>query len=553
MKEIDRTIVRSPGITRVATNKNPGRLSELGVVNAGVEHITFRGKVYPTLSVGDVLKDRFVIKERIGEGGMGVVFKAIDLRRKEVRDRDENVAIKVLNPRLSQDPVLVMGLQRESKRAQNLSHPNIITVYDFDRDGDFWFLSMEYLDGQPLNDIIENMCGLGGMSVKRAWPIIRGMGKALAYAHSHGIVHSDFKPANVFITSSNEVKVLDFGIASKIERVDQNDRDKTVFRPRQYSACTPEYACSELIAGGPADPRDDIYAFGCVVYELLTGSHPYQRLSGKQINDLSLAGNRIHAPPVTGLTKKQWGLLRSALCLERAGRASDLYQWLNEFDTKTQESRMAPGTVAVITMILLTTGVWWMFTQHDTGSDIPFRESQTRKTGPPKKVEIVSIAESPVSENTRDANRNEKAKFLVPDSGFPVQSATSSDGLIHLQVEKPVYRIGDKLSVIFRLKNRGYVRINHLSASGEISELFPNPFQHDKRLDYDIDYVIPPPKAGFEIQISGPPGIDEIVAVFSESDIPKKMQIIDPKSVVAHREIPDGVSTVVLQYYVEPK
>jgi len=179
-------------------------------------------------SVGAVLKERFVIKEELGRGGMGIVFKALDLRKVEASDREAFVALKVLNIDFRDDPISLIALQRETKRAQTLSHPNIITVYDFDRDGSHVFMTMEYLKGRPLSNLIREL-PKGGMSFKQAWPIIEGMCLALAYAHKKNIVHSDFKPGNVFITRQNEAKVFDFGIASAM-----SEADATVFyaRPR---------------------------------------------------------------------------------------------------------------------------------------------------------------------------------------------------------------------------------------------------------------------------------------------------------------------------------
>ncbi|MDD2759211.1 MAG: serine/threonine-protein kinase, partial [Methylomonas sp.] len=154
----------------------------------------------PRLGVGELLKGRFQIVEILGEGGMGVVFKAVDSRKLEARSKNPYVAIKVLNPALASNPTLIAGLQRECEKAQELSHPNIITVYDFDRDGDKVFMSMEYLVGRPLTGIIRQAGDAGGIQLEKAWPIIRQMGQALAYAHKKNIVHSDFKPANVFVT-----------------------------------------------------------------------------------------------------------------------------------------------------------------------------------------------------------------------------------------------------------------------------------------------------------------------------------------------------------------
>jgi serine/threonine protein kinase len=107
-----------------------------------------------TCGIGSVINDRFVIEGILGRGGMGVVYRARDLRKEETGDRDPFVALKVLSDEFRRDPRMVIALQRESRKAQTLAHPNIATVYDFDRDGDIVYLTMEELDGQPLNDVI---------------------------------------------------------------------------------------------------------------------------------------------------------------------------------------------------------------------------------------------------------------------------------------------------------------------------------------------------------------------------------------------------------------
>ena len=310
---------------------------------------------------GSVIKNRFQILESLGEGGMGMVFKAVDIRKLEARSRNPHVAIKVLNPALARNEVLVAALQRECEKAQALSHPNIITVYDFDRDGDHVFMSMEYLAGQPLTQIIRDAGLAGGMKLERAWPIIRKMGEALAYAHKKQIVHSDFKPANVFVTDSGEVKVLDFGIASKLDHADNTDL--TVFDARLEGGHTPPYASLEMMNGGKADPRDDIYAFGLVVYELLTGQHPYQRKpASKVFFEQQREGKAPQLKPIPGLSRKQWRLLKSALELLQAQRPKNLDEWLQEFEPKSGKIYLKAGIafLSIVGLVALFALGWFL-------------------------------------------------------------------------------------------------------------------------------------------------------------------------------------------------
>lgn len=273
------------------------------------------------LTVGSIIKNRFVLQQLMGVGGMGMVFKATDLRKIEAQDKEPFVALKVLNQDFKTNPMALVSLQRETKRAQTLSHPNIIKVFDFDRDGGHVFMSMEYLEGNPLSRLIkEHPEGLG---FKQAWPLIHAMADALRHAHKKNIVHSDFKPGNVFIDVNGEVRVLDFGIACAIGRSDKDHQDATVFNARSLGAFTPSYASLEQLHNSDPDQRDDIYALACVSYELLTGKHPYGRLSAEKAQEVNL-----EVKPVAQLSRRQWKGLQKALAFEQEKRTATIDQFI---------------------------------------------------------------------------------------------------------------------------------------------------------------------------------------------------------------------------------
>jgi predicted Ser/Thr protein kinase len=284
--------------------------------------------------VGDTLNGRFVLEECIGFGGMGTVYKALDLRKLEASDRKPYIAIKVLNVQFQGHPKSLISLQREARKAQSLAHPNIVSVYDFDRDGSMVYLTMEYLEGKPLSQLLRAP-NYRGMPFAEAIKIVSGMGKALAYAHERGFVHCDFKPANVILTESGGVKVIDFGIARVFQKAEE-DADVTVFDPGSLGALTPAYASPEMLESREPDPRDDIYALGCIAYELLTGRHPFNRLSATQARD---AGMRPHRPP--GLDHHQWRALRCALAFERNARTPSVTRFLEEISYRNPMLRPA--------------------------------------------------------------------------------------------------------------------------------------------------------------------------------------------------------------------
>ncbi len=268
------------------------------------------------LRAGDVLANRFVIDEKIGSGGMGSVFKARDLRREEAQDRRPYVAVKTLNVDLLQREDSLKILQREARKAQSLSHPNIVRVYDFDRDGQIMFVTMALLEGRSLEAMIRAN-GLTGTSLQAALPILGQVASALEFAHGEGIVHSDLKPANIFVLNNGRVKVIDFGIARAVPTPGLLTMDRTTFDIQALGALTPAYASPEMIDGLAPDPRDDVFAFACITYELLTGMHPFGKTPA-----LAARNANLRPKKPAQLSASQWQALQSGLELGRSKRAA---------------------------------------------------------------------------------------------------------------------------------------------------------------------------------------------------------------------------------------
>jgi serine/threonine protein kinase len=317
----------------------------------------------PVPGAGSVINNRFVLEESIGTGGMGTVFKARDLRKVEAQDRNPHVAIKILNEEFRRHPQSLQALQRESRKTQKLAHPNIVTVYDFDRDGANVYMVMELLEGEPLDRLIKRNEGIG-LGVKEALRLTQGICRAMAYAHEQGIVHADFKPANAFLTRDNVIKVLDFGIARAVKHSEQVSGVMTVFDPGTLGALTPAYAGCEVIEGEESDPRDDIYAIACVAYEFIAGRHPFDRLSAAQARDAGV----IPAPP-PGLSKRQWRTLRRGLAFRRDQRPKSV----PEFFDGLRPLRRLPAVyaagggaaiAAVVVLFMLVSGQIQKYHEH---------------------------------------------------------------------------------------------------------------------------------------------------------------------------------------------
>ena len=290
-----------------------------------------------SVGVGDVIRDRFVLEAELGAGGMGRVFKALDLRRQEARDRHPHVAVKLLTQSFRQHPASFVALQREARRAQTLAHPNIISVFDFDRVGSLVYLIMEYLCGHTLNDILLQP-GFSGLGFQNAMQIIGPVGQALTFAHDHGIVHSDLKPSNIFLTDDGRVKVIDFGIARAFRLPDAADGDATLFDASSLRAFSPLYASPELIDGDEADPRDDVFSLACITYELVSGKHPFGRRSA------AIARSISHEPQkLVNLSRPQWGALRKGLSFSRAERTASVEGLLTGLNPRPRRTNRRPA------------------------------------------------------------------------------------------------------------------------------------------------------------------------------------------------------------------
>lgn len=301
---------------RTAARKKPQRRKRKKTTTARKTRKELRG--------GDTLNDRFVLEATLKRGGMGTVFKALDKRRLEVDARTVYVAIKALNLELSLHPDALRALQHEAFQAQSLSHPNIVNVFDFDRDGDIAFITMELLEGETLASLMKRIKP-EVLPRDKSMALISDMAAGLAYAHERGILHADFKPANVYVMKDGSAKVLDFGVARALDAGRGHGNGGSEFDPGTLGGKTPAYATKETLEGRDPDPRDDVYALACVAYQLLSGRHPFGDLSAKEAQEKEITPSRIK-----GLKRRQWRGLAGGLALERDHRTPSVTQLLEE-------------------------------------------------------------------------------------------------------------------------------------------------------------------------------------------------------------------------------
>ena len=211
--------------------------------------------------VANSFSDRYEIERGIARGGMAQVY----LARDQLLDR--LVAVKVLFPEFARDPSFVERFRREAQAAANLSHPNIVAIYDWGQERGTYFIVMEYIEGRSLRDLIH---ADGPLAPAQSAEIGAEIAEALAFAHRSGVVHRDIKPGNVLLTETGRVKVTDFGIA----RATQADTKEALTQTGAVMG-TATYFSPEQAQGLPVDGRSDVYSLGVVLYEMLSGEPPF--------------------------------------------------------------------------------------------------------------------------------------------------------------------------------------------------------------------------------------------------------------------------------------
>jgi serine/threonine protein kinase len=310
---------------------------------------------------GTTLRGRYRIAGVLGRGGMGTVFEAIDQHRLETPPPGQHIAIKVLNSAMAERSELLDALRMEFQHLQLLAHPNIVRVYDFDRDASVAFFTMERLHGILLAQVLaERKLPL---EHARALTVIQEVGSALVHAHSRGVVHGDVNPRNIFITSRGDVRVLDFGASRKLASKKLPPNPGT---PRPYA--TPDFASCEVLSGQPADARDDVFSLACVAYLLFSGHHPFPQNTALEARAAGAA-----PPKLSQLNAGQWQALQDGLHWEREQRPADMASWLAQLELRGAGSAppvAAHKTSGVITLILAVLAVvfglgYWIFDGFD--------------------------------------------------------------------------------------------------------------------------------------------------------------------------------------------
>jgi serine/threonine protein kinase len=392
----------------------PTELGDAHPRREGTRSVDAAGELKP----GSVLRRRYRIENRLGQGETGTVFQALDEYRLDIPPGGRKLAIKVLHTAATERAELLTQLRGQFQQLQLLSHPNIVRVFEFDRDGPIVFYTMELLNGPLLSRVLQAR-KLIPLERAQALAIVRDVGAAIVHAHSRGVVHGSINPQNIFIAIPGEVRVLDFGAAHR-----SNGRSSTSDHEMTMPLATFGYASCQVLEGERADARDDVFALACIAYLLLSGEHPFARKTAIEARKANLIPRRP-----AHLTSRQWHALRAGLRWKREDRPANAQEWLERFDLRGAAKRLAPITdllepphrkepksvfalAVAVGVILLLAGAFWIIRNRGTLPQLDNNPPIEADMPPP-------IPAEPALHDTPAAAPESHAPTVAPASRLP--------------------------------------------------------------------------------------------------------------------------------------
>jgi hypothetical protein len=265
----------------------------------------------PPMELGAVVKGRYRLEAHLGFGGIGQVFKALDLELERAGHKNAFVTLKQIAVDLRHEPGALSAMQSAVQKIKSLRHPNIVSTYDVVADAERLCVIMEPLSGRWLGDLVRQVRG-SGVARELAWPIVEGIAEGLAFAHELDIVHSDLSPYSVFLTETGQAKIMGFGLIHALPTSNEAMDLLDTMTLRAYSEA---YTSDTWATHGTPQPADDLYPLGVIAYELFTGKHPFQRQSLTTARQKNLAYE-----PAKQLDSRARKLIDRCLSFERAER-----------------------------------------------------------------------------------------------------------------------------------------------------------------------------------------------------------------------------------------
>jgi serine/threonine protein kinase len=420
---------------------------------------------------GAILRDRYVLGASLAESGRSIVFAAQDLRRDAGAGESSDVAIKLLSEDQRPSTAAVARLKREFRQTQALRHPGAVRMYDLDCDRDTWFITMERLHGVSLKRRLEREPGRA-LNTAEAFRIAFACADVLDYAHQHGTPHGDFKPGNVFLDESGAVKVLDFGAAAEISRTTAEADPDAGAIPR---SATRSYASPEVLDGLAPEPRDDVFSFACVVYAMLAGRHPFDRVPANDARDASR-----EAPPLPQLAPAQNAALLKGLAwvrAERPGSAQALMQSVLKADVAAAIVSPEPASVPsstqarsrplrwpawLLAAVVLGAGLWFAFHAAERNHEVAAVSKAPAEAAPaPVQLEpavpaLAAPAVTPRSVPAKATASADPTKREVPSATKSSQPAPAVREKVRISADSPSITVSEGApSAVILLRREG--------------------------------------------------------------------------------------------------
>jgi hypothetical protein len=269
--------------------------------------------------LGTLIKNRYRLEAHLGFGGIGQVYRALDVAAQSAGSPNPYLTLKFIAVDLNREPQAHYALRNAVNRVKPLRHPNMVDTYGIENDNERLFVTMQPLAGRWLGELIREVRS-AGMTYNIAWPIVAGIAKGLAYAHNHGLVHADLSPYSVFITEDGTPKIMGFGFIHALPTSNEAMDLLDTMTLRAYSEA---YTADTWATHATPHPADDLYPLGVIAYELLTGKHPFKRQS------LTTARQRqMKFEPIPDLNRSASKLIARCLSFDRTERPKNALRFL---------------------------------------------------------------------------------------------------------------------------------------------------------------------------------------------------------------------------------
>lgn len=346
--------------------------------------------------LGDLLSDRYRLVELIGTGGMSYVYKAIDTFAEKAGDSEPYVAVKILSSEFSTHPDAVTIMQREAKKTRLLAHPNIVQIHDFVLDDSLCYIVMEYLQGETLDQIIKRSKP-NGLPQNGVLNILKQITSALEFAHQQGILHSDLKPSNIFITQQQRVKIFDFGVSRGLkQKVDEYAVQLHSNEPEyEVGGYTPAYASLNMLNQQPHDVKDDIYGLACITYEMFTSKHPYARKPANKA-----FAEKMNPDKVSKLALFNWKGLVKGLQLEHHQRTESVQQFYQDLTRTLFKPVALAASVLILSVVAIT--LWQSSSQIITETQAQLAHYQQQEA---QYQQLLALAETDLEATLESINQ----------------------------------------------------------------------------------------------------------------------------------------------------